>query len=147
MTAPDDLKIGQWIAVVSNRIKDAKAGDLPYAPCTGMPIQIKSISFPFLCVANCFDEMDTVDIRVYRVQKLGDHYVKEVNEHIKKKHGSEQDKYGSLCQVDTSSIDRYKCPVCDGPMVQKLIEGHEQWLLVCNECGFGGGLSGQGVIG
>lgn len=131
MTPPDDLHVGMWIAIVSDKSVTADEprgifGMVQPRPdvCTGEPLQILAYSFPFLCVSNG-ERSFPIDIRKYDVQRLNKAYVNALRNHqpapLQAKRITKQDREGC-------------CPNCGSRMVQRrsLQVG---WRMHCRECG------------
>lgn len=132
MTPVDDLKIGQWIAVCSERDGNtfcetpSKTGN----SFSGEPVKILAISLPFLCVwlpqQKC---VDTIDVRRQGVVKLNKTYVFKM----------------SLPRVDFRGLVienkscNKSCPACGDMLLQEMAATNETELhYYCQACGFTG---------
>lgn len=151
MTAPDDLYVGNWIAVIDER--EPEEPTWPFAAYhrqprietefTGEPCRIEAISLPFLLVwMPKIQEADTLDVRRFTVQKLHRTYVRKILSLPTVKGPHEP----ILVDVDDCPFpakqpegDRRRCPVCEGPMSERAVAGDDRgWHLHCPECGFSG---------
>lgn len=77
MTPIDDLKRGDWIAIVGRADKPETA---KWSESDGFPLQIEEMSLPFLAVW-VRDVIKTVDIRWFNVRKVTSRYARIVLAH------------------------------------------------------------------
>ena len=163
-TPVDDLKIGDWVALVAQKNLRTKydeddqfglfATQSQRQPdFNGRPAKIVAISLPFIAVwyeGSDFNAgIDTVDVRRFELKKLNKHYVKIMKNAPQYHHDQmaslrerkARRKRKSKSNLDSSPLP--KCPRCSHPMrKQRLIEpGSGKWVFVCDNCG----LQGQGA--
>src|SRR5688572_19997051 len=77
MTPVDDLRRGDWVAVVGcnmDRPRDWFGNEKPVA-FDGLPLRILAISLPFLCV-DCQGKTLSLDVRAWDVKKVSRHYAR-----------------------------------------------------------------------
>lgn len=141
MTPPDDLKVGMMVAVV-NRKTDEEP-DFPWGlsrrkkdSFTGIPLEIKAISLPFICVT---DGEDThgLDMREWDVKKLGPRYVKMMTK-IEGEAAPEftHEKKERERRRKRRRRDPRDCPRCGDRLIQIMKIGN--WTVVCKTCGYEG---------
>jgi len=128
MTPIDDLRVGQWIAVCSDRMTKGRER---YASFTGEPCEIVAISLPFIAVwIPRPGRGDTIDVRRYGVVRLDRKYVRVMLqmplEDSPKDEDHEEQEQESLC------------PICGHKLSQRMVAGDgDELALHCSECGFG----------
>lgn len=157
MTPEDDLKVGQWIAIVTEIVADTSEGP-EWSPfgwghsprresnVDGRPLRILAISLPFIAVTDGMNRFP-IDVRESKVTKLSSSYVKAMARQQLPRHQQGR----SICE--TLSANRFvisepperiseekperACPLCG----DRLIERHREkvWFLACRLCGFEGG--------
>lgn len=152
MTAPDDLHVGNWIAVTGRRDQQEQAttyfaapASPPPVPFTGEPAKIIAISWPFLCVWSPKEQMaDSIDIRFFSVQRLHRTYVRKMLElptpEYPARHGASTPVYAfSEEHEEHAEPGERRCPLCSGPLSERMVAGDARgWHLHCKNCGFSG---------
>ena len=165
MTAVDDLHVNNWIAVTTwapecgislfgTPIERSR-------PVDGQPLQIRAISLPFICVSDGFKRW-SLDMRTCEVRKLHPKYVKMMKKQSTNRQGggyqtrdgipvvSLDEWAGNAVPDDTptnkSRAEPFKraCPICGGPLVERLVAEDRTWVLFCNECQFRGNIPRDG---
>lgn len=131
MTAPDDLHVNQWIAVVkapqpaSRSFFGWSEPDDEPTPYNGQPLKILAISFPFICVTDGTNR-GALDVRAIQVQAVGEKYA--------------QAMMGTPSQTkkrrEKDNLPGTSCPRCRGRLKQTLKEGESEWKERCEECGW-----------
>ena len=96
--APEDLKIGDFVAVLNEVIEDpsffwfdleaTKRDELVrirYIPSgSGMPLKVKAICLPFVFVKPPIGQSETVDIRKVQLVRLNERYGKAIWKELRK---------------------------------------------------------------
>jgi predicted RNA-binding Zn-ribbon protein involved in translation (DUF1610 family) len=142
ITAPEDLKIGQHVAIVKMKIELPECS-MPWERpqhirYDGVPLRILAVSLPFVSVTNGRSVI-ALDLREVDVRRLTPHYVKQMTSTSEVRSRKQKNK--------KRKKDARACPRCEGRMIERLIveAGKENtWVLVCPQCGLSGDLSPRG---
>lgn len=139
MSTPiDDLHVGQWIAVVGDKV-EPEPNMFGYAyrrdVVSGQPLQIIAISLPFLAVTNGHMRF-AIDVREFDVKLLHRKYVEMMKGHwIDEEHSREG--VAEKPKPEPTKSTEGMCPVCGDRLIRRL--GDDRcWHLFCRECGFQG---------
>lgn len=138
MTPIDDLHVGQWIAIVEDKV-EPKIGIFGYAHqrnvVSGQPLQIIAISLPFLAVTDGQMRF-AIDVREMAVKKLHRKYVEVMKGRwIDEEHSREG--VAEIHESRPNTSTEGMCPYCGDRLIQRLGEDRA-WYLFCRECGFQG---------
>ena len=151
MTQIDDLRVGGWYAIKSERELDEQTSfaDFPFAirkrrrsAVTGEPLRILAISLPFIVVTNGHDRFP-LDVRQYEFIRLDRRYVDAITtsrgpELIGNVFLDEEKRIASdIKRGKKQKPDPRLCPhCCEGRLHQLHRSG--EWLFVCPVCGYEG---------
>ena len=103
--APEDLKCGDYVAVLKEIIEVPSFLWFDTAPCkrdelvrmqciptgSGMPLKIKAVCLPFVFVKSPFGQCETIDVRRAKLVRLNDAYARKVRKRLRKQQ-QEQEK-------------------------------------------------------
>lgn len=128
MTPVENLKIGNFVAVVRSRGTEARAEEMwsrPQVRYDGEPLEVQAISLPFMAVSNSDGDIFSLDMRDVEVQKLNHRYVAWM-----------QEATGRMEFRESSGRPESHdgCPRCGGMLRQRLT-ADRQWRNICSECG------------
>lgn len=123
MTPIDDINIGDTIAVVGCKIR--KIHDF-----TGIPQTVVGISLPFLAIDDG-SELRTLDVRVWEVKKLGQHYVNVVRDDVQTPVKRRKQ------QKQQQQQDPMQCRNCGDQFCERLVGRVWRWW--CRNCHTDGG--------
>lgn len=145
MTHVEDIEVGDYIAIVSDRTsaQNMEGNFLVGQMCQnfdGRPLRVIAVCLPFLCLDS---SQGSVDVRRFGVQKLTKEYVRA----WKRSHDNKIT-FGAEARRKSrkkkQAPDGKFCPRCGGPMVERLILGKEGivlgksnsvWRIICTSCG------------
>ena len=142
MTPPDDLRPGQYIALVR-----AKDDDAPVSPfdffgppkrstdrIDGRPLEILAISLPFLCVTDGRRRFG-IDLRQYDVKRVTRQYA----EHLWPERRQEVRQFKGKRRERKEKPDGSYCQRCGSRLIQAYDIRNRVWRIACRDCGFDGG--------
>lgn len=134
MTPIDDLKPGDFIAVVEDKRDLPDCYSRGMFTFNGLPLEVLAISLPFLAV-NDGCTTTSLDVRQWGVRKVNRQYVKAMQDaspDLVLPRGRKRRK------VRKTKPDPKDCPRCGSRMVEKLDKPTSAWFLTCRMCGFQG---------
>ena len=144
MTPVDDLRVGQWIAVVDQKKDEGEQGffwmtrSRTKKLVTGQPLKIVAMSLPFIAVTDGFRRFP-VDVREATVRKLDAKYVRAMKANQKDWELDASFAVAEPGKPKGESKGRHGlCPMCGDRLIQRKSDG--DWFLACRECGFEGTL-------
>jgi len=140
MTPIDDLKVGDYVAVVNSKAPcrtDFFGNDRPHE-YDGKPFRIQAISLPFLAL-EWGEHVLSLDVRAHEVQKVSWRYAKALTPN-----GSQEAVLTTPRKKKRRKRDKSLCPRCGERLIQRLTTGvlmKNIWVLVCSndDCGFEAG--------
>lgn len=152
----ENLKAGDWIAVISYKEDDYEAPmppsffemisgrAKPTSECSGEPLMVLATHPPFVCVADLLGaHRAAMDLRTLSVTKLSKDYVKAFTT-VDAKAKVRRTLESKPSQRKKDELDYGCCPNCKEKMVQRRI-GQGSWVYVCKNCERDGG-SGLGSM-
>lgn len=144
MTAVDDLKVGQWIALtyVENPQVFMFFGGQPMAnhpQVDGVPLEVMAISLPFVCVSNGRFRF-SIDVRRCRFQRVSRRYVDLMFNMEGLTINGIAAVEDDLAEVPVEEVESNPraCPMCGERMVERLDPDTRDWFVACRQCGFQG---------
>lgn len=144
---PENLHVGQWIAITDEHRRPQPDLSMPFffggtpSRVDGKPLQIKAISFPFLCVSDGH-HLFSIDTRAQNVITLHRSYVKLLKG--RRQHSEDRDyaKWWTGEEKENDDAPEPRCcPMCGERLVERLIDSgtpEATWILACRSCGFQG---------
>lgn len=139
MTAIDDLKPGQYIAVTKRYVEDDVPNPfgffMPRQPLSfsGVPVKIITISLPFLAVEDKNGRVSSIDVREWGVQRVSRQYAEAFDQ---PEPTSKRTSFTKR-RKKKSKPDPRDCPRCGERMIQRMIAGTSRgFVVVCPCCGF-----------
>lgn len=135
----DNIKVGMWIAVVARKECEDKQepwfgfGTKYVEEYSGMPVQVRAISLPFLAIWNG-KMLSTVDTRAYEFVKVDKKYVRVLtSQGVPKKRRKKE-------KPDPTS----RCIRCGERLIQRSVVISKEpylaeWHYYCRHCNFDGG--------
>ena len=140
ITAPDDLKIGMWVAIVQIKEQEQEEPSF-FMPVPrrrtrydGTPLKIVAISLPFASVVNSQGMVASIDLREVDLRRLTPHYVRVMTTNVVERREKKRKRRNE-------KPDTHQCPRCHARCIERLIVEAgkpNRWILVCPQCGLTG---------
>lgn len=138
----DNMRVGRYVIVrevFASDITVTEVNGIPFVarannymvipPVNGAPLEIVSISLPFIAVITPVGELCSIDTRLCELIPASRQYVRAFEDYL-----SEME---SAQIAESAPQPSRLCPMCGSSLCEKRV-GIGSWALHCNQCGFTG---------